>query len=147
MHAALAPAQAHSPNEVLLVYNASSPVSTAVAQYYAQKRGITNILAINCQDSAASQSNEVIEFGDYTSQIQTPIANYLAANNGINFIVLAKGVPLVIDAARPAPSRKASLLWICSPRWTATWPRSVTHSQRQRTGLDRGIRGAGGCLD
>jgi uncharacterized protein (TIGR03790 family) len=96
---ALAPALAHSPSEVLLVYNASSPVSTAVAQYYAQKRGTTNILAVTCQDSASSQSNETIEFADYTSQIQTPIANYLAANSGINFIVLVKGIPLVIDSA------------------------------------------------
>jgi uncharacterized protein (TIGR03790 family) len=107
--AALAAAQAHSPSEVLLVYNASSPVSTAVAQYYAQKRGITNILAINTQDSAASQSNEVIEFGDYTSQIQTPIANFLAANSGINFIALAKGVPLVIDGA-PTGSEPQGLM-------------------------------------
>lgn len=27
----------------------SSPVSSAIAQYYAQKRGITNIVAITCQ--------------------------------------------------------------------------------------------------
>ena len=96
---ALMPPQAHSPGEVLVVYNSASPVSTAIAQYYARQRGVTHMLAISCQDSAANDSNETIEFEDYTSQIQTPIGNYLAANNGINFIVLTKGIPLRIDGA------------------------------------------------
>lgn len=91
--------QARSPGEVLLVYNSASPVSTAIGQYYAQQRGITNILTVSCQDSAANQGNELIAYAAYQSQIQTPIANYLASHSGINFIVLVKGVPLVIDGA------------------------------------------------
>jgi hypothetical protein len=32
---------AHSPAEVLLVYNATSPISTAIAKDYAAKRDVT----------------------------------------------------------------------------------------------------------
>jgi hypothetical protein len=64
------------------------------------------MLAVTCQDSALNDGNETIAFTDYTAQIQTPIANFLAANSGINFIVLAKGVPLVIDAAPTGSSRR-----------------------------------------
>jgi hypothetical protein len=49
---------------VLLVYNSSSPVSTAIAQYDAAKRGINNVLAINCEDSATNDANETIPFAD-----------------------------------------------------------------------------------
>src|ERR1700693_1528803 len=87
---------AHSPNEVLLVYNSNSPVSTAIANYYAAKRGITNILAVYCEDSALSQTNENIPYASYVSQIQTPISTYLSSHSGINFIVLTKGIPIRI---------------------------------------------------
>src|SRR6202167_1595101 len=87
---------AHSPSEVLLVYNSNSPVSTAIANYYAAKRGITNVLAVYCEDSALNQTNETIPLASYTSQIQTPISNYLASHSSINFIVLTKGIPIRI---------------------------------------------------
>src|SRR6202050_1393238 len=79
---------AHSPSEVLLVYNSNSPTATAIANYYAAKRGITNTLAVYCEDSALSQTNETIPLASYTSQIQTPISTYLSGHRGINFIVL-----------------------------------------------------------
>src|ERR1700734_1843977 len=53
LHATADPA-AHSPNEVLLVYNSNSPTSKAIAGYYRAKRGVTHVLAINCEDSALS---------------------------------------------------------------------------------------------
>src|ERR1700761_4292983 len=81
-----------SPSEVLLVYNSASPTSTAVANYYAAQRGVTNVLAVNCQDSALNAANETISFSNYKSQIQNPISNYLAAHPGISFIVLTKGI-------------------------------------------------------
>ena len=97
---------AHSPSEVLLVYNSNSPISTTIANYYKAKRGVTNILAINCEDSALSSpqgasngfcgNNEIIPFAGYTSQIETPVSNYLASHSGINFIVLTKGIPIRI---------------------------------------------------
>jgi hypothetical protein len=55
-----------SPDEVLVVYNAKSPISTAVANDYAQKRMVKNILSVNCADSAVDPNNETIALSDYT---------------------------------------------------------------------------------
>ncbi|HEX4084946.1 MAG TPA: TIGR03790 family protein [Chthoniobacteraceae bacterium] len=88
----------HSASEVLLVYNSNSPVSTAIANYYASRRGITNILPIACIDSATNTINENIPMSLFTSEIADPVSNYLSTHNGINFIVLTKGVPIRICA-------------------------------------------------
>src|ERR1700683_1648878 len=80
---AMAGPTTHSANEVLLVYNSNSPTSMAIAQYYEQKRGVTNALAVSCQDSAVSSANETIPLVNYTSQIATPVSNYLANHSGI----------------------------------------------------------------
>jgi hypothetical protein len=88
-----------TPDEVLVVYNANSPVSTAIAKDYAQKRNVPNVLSINCADSAMSEDNETIELADYTSSIAAPISAYLASNSKINFIVLTKGIPIRIADA------------------------------------------------
>jgi uncharacterized protein (TIGR03790 family) len=87
----------HSPGEVLLVYNSNSPASSKIAGYYKAKRGITNVIAISCPDSALNQINENISLANYTSQIEKPIRNYLSSHAGINFIVLCKGMPLRIS--------------------------------------------------
>jgi uncharacterized protein (TIGR03790 family) len=84
----------HSPSEVLLVYNADSPVSTALANNYAGKRKVTNRVAIHCPDSAVSTRNETISLVDYKSRIAAPVGSFLSAHKGINFIVLTKGVPI-----------------------------------------------------
>jgi len=83
---------------VLLVYNSNSPISTAIANYYKQKRGVTNVLAIKCEDSALSRNTETITLANYTTQIATPIDSYLASHSNINFIVLTKGIPIRIGA-------------------------------------------------
>jgi uncharacterized protein (TIGR03790 family) len=88
-----------TPSEVLLVYNSASPTSTAIANYYAAQRGVTNVLAVSCIDSALNDTNETISFSDYKTKIQTPISNYLSSHSGINFIVLTKGIPIRIDGA------------------------------------------------
>lgn len=88
-----------TPSEVLLVYNSASPTSTAIANYYAAQRGVTNVLSVSCQDSALNDTNETISFSDYKTKIQTPISNYLSSHSDINFIVLAKGIPIRIDGA------------------------------------------------
>jgi len=88
-----------TPSEVLLVYNSTSPTSTAIANYYEQQRGVTNVLAVSCADSALNSNNETIAYSSYKTEIQTPISNYLASHSGINFIVLTKGIPIRIDAA------------------------------------------------
>jgi len=128
-----------SPNEVLLVYNANSPTSTAIANYYAQKRNITNILAVNCQDSALSKSNETIELADYTSEIAGPVSAYLANHSGINFIVLTKGIPIRIDGGNtgsqsggapgvPQPSLDSYLAAIDYPNLSGATQASLTGS-------------------
>lgn len=88
-----------TPSEVLLVYNSASPTSTAIGMYYAAQRGVTNVLAVSCQDSALNSANETISLSNYKSQIQNPISTYLSAHPGINFIVLTKGIPIRIDNA------------------------------------------------
>jgi uncharacterized protein (TIGR03790 family) len=90
-------ASKHSLREVLLVYNANSPISTAIARDYARKRHVTNIVVIHCIDSAISRTNETIPMADYNKEIASPISSYLAHHNQINFIVLTKGVPIRID--------------------------------------------------
>ncbi len=88
---------------VLLVQNADSPVSCAVADDYAAKRGIVaaNRLAIHCPDAALFAERETIAFADYVNAVRTPIASYLALADhaGIDFIVLTKGVPIRIRGA------------------------------------------------
>jgi len=84
----------HSADEVLLVYNGDSAVSTAIAKDYAAKRGVTKSVVIHCADSAVSAANETISLADYTSQIAGPISTFLKQHPEINFIVLTKGVPI-----------------------------------------------------
>lgn len=92
----LKPAE-HSPKEVLLVYNANSVTSKAIAEDYAQKRHVTNVLVIHCLDSALSRENETLSLADYDAEIAGPIRSYVKHHREINFIVLTKGVPIRID--------------------------------------------------
>ena len=84
----------HTSAEVLVVSNADSPTSTAIAKDYAAKRGVTKSVVIHCADSAVSAANETISLADYTSQIAAPVGAYLKLHSEINFIVLTKGVPI-----------------------------------------------------
>jgi uncharacterized protein (TIGR03790 family) len=99
----------HSPGEVLLVYNSSSPISTAIANDYIAKRGITNVLAVSCIDSATNSANESMPLADYTSEIANPISAYLSGTSGINFIVLTKGIPIRIAGANTGEHSTPSL--------------------------------------
>src|SRR5271154_4582323 len=87
----------HTPAEVLLVYNADSPISAAIAKDYAARRGVTKTVVIHCADSAVSTANETIALADYTREIATPVAEFLKRHSEINFIVLTKGVPIRVD--------------------------------------------------
>jgi len=90
---------AHTAQEVLVVYNAESPTSTAIAKDYAARRGVTQMLAVHCADAAVSAVNETIDIKAYTGRIAMPVGSYLAENPQINFIVLTKGVPLRVRGA------------------------------------------------
>ena len=87
------------PSEVLVVYNANSPISTAVATDYASKRHVANVLAVRCADSALTTDAETIQFADYKTEIGDPVSQYLTTHKGIDFIVLTKGVPIRISGA------------------------------------------------
>jgi uncharacterized protein (TIGR03790 family) len=95
----IANASLRNPDEVLLVWNANSPVSKAIAMDYASKRQVTNMLAIECRDSAVSTENESIPLSDYQQFIEAPVREYLAVHTNIDFIVLTKGVPIHITGA------------------------------------------------
>ena len=93
------PIQRRSPDEVLLVENSNSAMSQSIAADYAAKRKVSNVLSIQCQDSAMSTRNETIALTNYLESIEKPIRNYLAAHTDIEFIVLTKGVPIRITGA------------------------------------------------
>ncbi len=95
----IANAGQRSPDQVLLIFNANSPVSKAIANDYASKRHVTNMLSIRCKDSAISTENESISWGGYQQSIETPVREYLAVHTNIDFIVLTKGVPIRITGA------------------------------------------------
>jgi uncharacterized protein (TIGR03790 family) len=88
-----------SPDQVLLVVNANSPVSLEIGDDYALKRKVRNILSIQCQDSALDTKNETITLADYVQSIENPIREYLATHTNIDFIVLTKGIPIRIIGA------------------------------------------------
>ncbi len=87
----------HTAGEVLLVYNADSPTSTAIAKDYAARRGVTKTVAIHCADSAAGTAHETISLADYEREIAGPLGEFLSRHQEINFLVLTKGVPIRID--------------------------------------------------
>lgn len=93
------PPPRHTAAEVLVVTNADSPVSKAIADDYAKLRHVRNRLAVHCVDSALQTENETITFTDYKSQIENRIRAYLAVHPKINFIVLTKGIPIRITGA------------------------------------------------
>ncbi|HEV7928013.1 MAG TPA: TIGR03790 family protein [Verrucomicrobiae bacterium] len=92
-------ARKRSPDEVLLVVNDNSPISKAIAEDYARKRHVKNIVAVYCQDSALSTDNETITLAAYTQSIESPIRAYLATHKNMEFIVLTKGIPIRILGA------------------------------------------------
>ena len=87
----------HTAGEVLLVYNADSPISVAIAKDYAAKRGVTKAVVIHCADSAVSTVHETISLTDYERKIAGPVGEFLSRHQEINFLVLTKGVPIRID--------------------------------------------------
>jgi uncharacterized protein (TIGR03790 family) len=101
--------KARSPDQVLIVFNADSPVSRAVAGDYAAKRHVRNLLSVRCQDSALSARNETMTPAAYTQAIEDPVRAYLAAHAGIDFIVLTKGIPIRVKSSGAFPSVDSSL--------------------------------------
>ena len=94
---------------VVVVRNGKSPISKAVADDYAKRRGVHNMVTVTCQDSAANANAETIAFAAYQKEIEAPLRTFLDGHAGIDFIVLTKGVPIrLADAPQgSAPGRLA----------------------------------------
>jgi uncharacterized protein (TIGR03790 family) len=92
-------ADVRRPDQVLLVVNMNSPASREIADDYALKRKIGNVLSIQCQDSALSTKNETMTLTDYSQSIEKPAREYLATHTNIDFIVLTKGIPIRISGS------------------------------------------------
>ncbi|MCW5943765.1 MAG: TIGR03790 family protein [Fimbriimonadaceae bacterium] len=78
---------------VLLVANAQSETSLDVARYYGDKRKIprSNVVLISCAPQ------EQIPKAEYLDKIEEPVRAALAKVKGVDFVVLAKDVPLRLD--------------------------------------------------
>jgi uncharacterized protein (TIGR03790 family) len=81
-------------DRVLVVRNADSPVSCAVADDYCLKRHVSHTITIHCADAAVSQDKETIAQDDYVRAVEQPIAAWLKDHPTIDFIVLTKGIPI-----------------------------------------------------
>jgi len=101
--------QKRNPAQVLIVFNADSPVSKAIAMDYAGKRHVRNLLSLHCQDSALSTTNETMTPAAYSQAIENPVRRYLAARTNIDFIVLTKGIPIRVKSSSAFPSVDSSL--------------------------------------
>jgi len=89
----------HSPDEVLIVANTNSAISRSVAEFYAKKRHVKNVVYVQCPDSALNSKNETINLESYVQLIENPISDYLRTRQNINFIVLTKGIPIRISGS------------------------------------------------
>lgn len=91
-------------DRVLVLRNTNSAISKAIADDYAARRGVTNVLNVACPDAAVNSNNESISYANYLSMIDTPLHAYLASHPGIDFIVTTKGIPLRLNGAQPQNS-------------------------------------------
>ncbi|AIE86785.1 TIGR03790 family protein [Fimbriimonas ginsengisoli] len=86
-------------DRVVVVENAGSPASVEIAEDYAKRRGVKNLLKIKCADSALSPTGETIAYADFAGAIETPLKAYLVKHPKIDFVVLTKGIPIRITGA------------------------------------------------
>ena len=96
-------------DRVLVIRNARSPISCAIADDYAHRRGVANVLTVQCQDAATDPARETIAFADYERDIEKPLRARLAAHPGTDFIVLTKGIPIRIGDAPDLRHGKARM--------------------------------------
>jgi len=103
-------ALAEPTDHVVVIRNGNSAVSRAVADDYAKRRGVRNVVTIACPDAAVSSRSESVDFATYKRDVEGPIRAFLAVHPGIDFIVLTKGIPIrLICAAGVAGVKRYSL--------------------------------------
>jgi uncharacterized protein (TIGR03790 family) len=88
-------AQAAGPENVVVVVNDSSSISTAIGEYYLSVRGVPaqNV----CHLAAGTTTSEVISRATFDADVRDPIADFLVASglrDSTRYLVLTKGVPL-----------------------------------------------------
>src|SRR5665213_2685921 len=119
---------ARNMDRVVVVRNDDSPVSCAVANDYVYRRGVANLLAVRCQDSATAADRETISFSVYQQSIEKPLRTFLASHPRIDFIVLTKGIPIRIKDApgRGAGGKRPSLDSFIAALDYQTIPNAIT---------------------
>ena len=90
-------------DRVVVLRNTSSPISRAVAEDYAARRGVHNIVDIACQDASVNSDLESMNYTDYLSQIEAPLRRFLESHPSVDFIVLTKGIPIRIYGSQDQP--------------------------------------------
>ncbi len=97
-------------SRVLVIENVSSPASVEIATDYVQRRKVTNVLKVDCQDSALDAGKETMKYADYQEKIEKPLRAFLAKKPTIDFIVLTKGIPIrLTDAPNGVNNNRPSL--------------------------------------
>ncbi len=97
-------------DRVLIVENTTSPASMEIAECYMQKRGVKNVLKVQCQDSALNTANETMPYESFVKAIKEPLDAYLKKKPKIDFIVLTKGIPIrLTDAPTGVSGKQPSL--------------------------------------
>lgn len=86
-------------DRVLVIRNSNSPISLAVADDYAKRRGIRHVLTIACPDAATDVASETLRFERFQALIATPLAGFLHDHPETDFIVLTKGIPIRLASA------------------------------------------------
>jgi hypothetical protein len=86
-------------DRLVLVRNANSPISMAIADDYARRRAVQNVLTVNCQDAARDAELETISLLAYESCLEKPLRAFLRHRANVDFIVLTKGIPIRLSGA------------------------------------------------
>jgi len=86
-------------DRLVLVRNGNSPISLAVADDYARRRAVHNVLTVKCQDAARDAEFETISLLAYESCLEKPLRTFLRHHSNVDFIVLTKGIPIRLSGA------------------------------------------------
>lgn len=90
---------ADNTHRVVVVENTLSPASIEIAEDYMSRRGVKNVVKVECADSALNAGSETMTYEDFVKSILTPLKAFLTKNPKVDFIVLTKGVPIRLTGA------------------------------------------------
>jgi uncharacterized protein (TIGR03790 family) len=97
-------------DRVLVIENTGSPASVEIAEDYTKKRGVKNVLKVECPDSALSAANETLPYAQFVEAIQKPLVEFLKKKPEVDFVVLTKGIPIrLTDAPFGMANKQPSL--------------------------------------